>query len=776
MQNRQLSNNIYPPATRTRAVLPRSRAELADVYPMLRAHIHKRLHPEEAGAQSALVETHEDVHRLNWDVEPKGIGICLSGGGIRSASFSLGALQAMEEEGMLVGSSPDRAKYLSAVSGGSYIATAVTLVTRGPIAATRPFGDASVLPPLDPPGNEPDMRPFAPGTPEEQFLRNHTLYLTAGKGGAPGAIWKALLGALLNLVLVGWSIGLVAIPLGWLYGWRWPALRAPGGAWSVPQYMWESAAAAGVCSVLSGFVWIAWRFRKDWKHAFFAAASGALLVTGLLILVFGIAVPDIIHLARPPRPMGTATDTKTTVLSSSSAGLLAVLAAWIASARNAVKGVGASTAKEAEALASRYRSMVFKIAGFLGGPILLFLAVTMFGYLGAGYPPGGSGTQGTGELLGWGLGCVAFFLICRNADVNTWSLYPYYRRRLSSAFVLGRTRRLDGEPSTTAVDHADAQERPYVAKYRISDCQPDNFPQLLVCASANVSDRGATPAGSNVTSFVFSKDWVGGPLVGAVSSACWDKSLGPGAQARFATLPTAMAISGAAISPSMGKMTRPWLRLYMALANLRLGVWVPNPRRLDLFCPRRRVRKILARPDYILRELFGRNHMDAPFLYLTDGGHYENLGLVELLRRKCQMVWCVDASGDKIDTFGTLGGALATAESELGVSFTICPKQDMWPSEKPADDTKPCFVKSPYCRGTFTYADGTSGRIVVVKAGVPENAPWSIRAYQSAHPVFPCDSTIDQLFDADRFEAYRELGYFSVHEALKKVKPDGTDR
>ncbi len=159
---------------------------------------------------------------------------------------------------------------------------------------------------------------------------------------------------------------------------------------------------------------------------------------------------------------------------------------------------------------------------------------------------------------------------------------------------------------------------------------------------------------------------------------------------------------------------------------------------------------------------------------MTDGGHYENLGLVELFRRKCKTIWCLDASGDQINTFDTIGGALALAASELGVETSIDPKAQMAPIVPKPTDGSPWFVRSPFATDTFKYADGTEGRLIIVKAGVPTNAPWSIRAYQAQHSKFPCDPTLDQLFDGDRFDAYRELGRFSAGEALKAVNPDGT--
>jgi hypothetical protein len=369
------------------------------------------------------------------------------------------------------------------------------------------------------------------------------------------------------------------------------------------------------------------------------------------------------------------------------------------------------------------------------------------------------------------------------ADVTAWSLFPMYRNRLSAGFVLRRTRRFaEDRPSPTAVGDEDASERPYEKKYLLSHFQPDDYPELIVCAAANVSDYGATPSGSHVSSFTFSATCIGGPLVGARPTTDYEKGLGPGlSQARFATLPTAMAISGAAISPSMGRMTRAPYRFFMALANLRLGVWVPNPRRLERFKKHRATGfsviprfRLLPRPIYLLREMLGRNGLNGNFLYVTDGGHYENLGLVELLRRKCKTIWCIDASGDKVDTFSTLGGALETAQSELQIGVWIRPKEDMVP--RPAQGRPAQYVKQPFCVGKISYPDGTTGDLIVVKAGIPDTAPLSVRSFALQHVNFPCDTTLDQLYDADRFDAYRDLGSYCVGLARQSRKAAITKR
>ena len=118
-----------------------------------------------------------------------------------------------------------------------------------------------------------------------------------------------------------------------------------------------------------------------------------------------------------------------------------------------------------------------------------------------------------------------------------------------------------------------------------------------------------------------------------------------------------------------------------------------------------------------------------------------------------------------MDTFETLGDALKTAQGELQVTIDIFPARDMAPSGSPPP-SGPWFVRQPYCKGTIRYPDNTTGTLVVVKTGIPKEAPWSVLAYAQSHAKFPCDPTLDQLYDADRFDAYRELGEFSMDAAF----------
>ena len=151
-----------------------------------------------------------------------------------------------------------------------------------------------------------------------------------------------------------------------------------------------------------------------------------------------------------------------------------------------------------------------------------------------------------------------------------------------------------------------------------------------------------------------------GLLENAGKTRNWDRWPPRTALARASIL---KAVSGAALSPSLGRSDLGTTNALLAAFNVRLGAWVPNPR--YAVNPSGSGFKRL-RVSYVFRELFGLYDTRDPYLYVTDGGHWENLGLVELLRRECETIICVDASGDSPGDYKTLREALDLAGLELG--------------------------------------------------------------------------------------------------------------
>jgi hypothetical protein len=253
--------------------------------------------------------------------------------------------------------------------------------------------------------------------------------------------------------------------------------------------------------------------------------------------------------------------------------------------------------------------------------------------------------------------------------------------------------------------------------------------------------------------FVFSASSVGVPGYEAPLTGQWADL----------TVPQAVAMSGAAVSPLMGKKTIHAVRFLMALTNVRLGVWMPNPRLGD-DAPQGR-----PRPHMLIKEMLGLARTTDSYIYVTDGGHFDNLGLVELLRRGCTTVFCLDGGGDPPGSFRALGEAVALSRSELQVDVEIDPTPIA-----PAKDSG--MAQRGFALGTLRFraspdgselADDPTGRIVYCRAAVTEDAPWDVRDFAHRDARFPFHSTMDQLFTDEKFESYRALGAHAARSAVE---------
>lgn len=701
-------------------------------------------------------------------------GICCSGGGIRSAAFSLGALQELSRRGKLEGPNrrfPDRegASYLAAVSGGSYIAAAFTLANR--FSEPRSLGDVPA---------------FAEGSPEETFLRNRCSYLAAGLGGKlrlVATIFTNFLANVLFFVALLWVPGRL---LGWLYAEVYPALGTGGcidcTPW-LPVGSWVRwAGFAVVAAILVVVVRRMFTSAPTWYRRV-TSFSVLVLAGATAAIVVLVVLPQLLALARSLTnsdiaviETGASNPQVATGLALSAAltTALSQIAINLRSARSLQKHLETGITWYSK-LGERFQRLAVFIAAALLGPFAILTGLLIIIHGAAQQAPASwPATNTSWQLTHVVAGTVIVAFLYRFADLTAWSLHPFYKQRLASAFAVQRTTSTDG-PNARAIDYA----RPL----RLSECTPEailesaghQFPELVICAAANVSDGGETPPGSAVASFAFTPHEVGGALIGSMPTRDYEKLVaGHGASARRngrMTVPAAIAISGAAISPAMGKMTKGSLRFLLALANMRLGVWLPNPRHeADLnetTTLRRAMAPAVPRPWNLLKEIAGHHRLDAPFLYVTDGGHYENLGLVELLQRGCTEIYCFDASGDPVDSFATLGQAIALARTDAGVEIEIDP-ETLVPKAGEGDDIG--YASQQHVIGTFEYRDGRRGRLAYVRAAVTATVPWDVRAYAKKDKVFPSNPTTSQLYTGERFEAYRLLGVHGARAAIDEME------
>jgi len=211
---------------------------------------------------------------------------------------------------------------------------------------------------------------------------------------------------------------------------------------------------------------------------------------------------------------------------------------------------------------------------------------------------------------------------------------------------------------------------------------------------------------------------------------------------------TAMAISGAAASPNMGYHSSPALTFLMTVFNVRLGHWSPNPADEQAW----------TKPDpsfggtYLLKELFGNTQHTSSFVYLSDGGHFENLGIYELVRRRCACIVAIDAGQDSKSQFDDLGNAIRKCYADFGVVIDVH-----------AED-----LKSGYSAvGRITYPDAPPATLVYIKPCLTGTEPADLLNYKSTHPGFPHESTADQWFDESQFESYRKLGHWIARAVLE---------
>ncbi len=226
------------------------------------------------------------------------------------------------------------------------------------------------------------------------------------------------------------------------------------------------------------------------------------------------------------------------------------------------------------------------------------------------------------------------------------------------------------------------------------------------------------------------------------------------------SLGTAVEISGAAASPNMGYHSSPVLSAIMTFFNVRLGWWLANPGQPGRRFWRNNAPRYALRP--LLDEALGNTTDENKWIYLSDGGHFENLGLYEMVLRRCRTIIVVDAGADPHYTFEDLGNAVRKIRIDLGVSIEF---SDPLPTKQGGHHC---------CLGTVNYRriDGdsaTNGTLIYIKPVVCDRVQTDVAQYASTDSTFPHQSTLDQFFSESQFESYRRLGLHSVEHIVGEL-------
>jgi hypothetical protein len=329
---------------------------------------------------------------------------------------------------------------------------------------------------------------------------------------------------------------------------------------------------------------------------------------------------------------------------------------------------------------------------------------------------------------------IGYPLFWRLFDINATAPHRFYKQKLGEAYLVQPDPAAPNEPLRENVS------------LKLANCNAGNrAPYHLVNCALNVpASQNPKMQGRLTDFFLFSPKFCGSPLTGYRTTTDWQDVNGD------LDLGTAMAISGAAAAPQMGTGTVRNLSFWLALFNIRLGYWIRNP-----INPRRGW-ETPPGLSYLLQEMFGWANESRPYINVSDGGHIENLGVYELLRRRCKYIVAIDGEQDEKMTFQGLTTLLRLAYIDLGI------KVDVGLDALRLATSGLSHSHFAFCRIRYpkTKRDGEEsyGYLLYLKLSVTGNEGEFIRRYRLDEPAFPHTSTANQFFTEAQFEAYRSLG------------------
>ena len=678
-------------------------------------------------------------------------GLALSGGGLRSATFALGALQGLAKNGML-----SHFDYLSTVSGGGYAGSFLSSY----LNANRTPDGASI-------GLGADDLPFQRDDAQESAPLRHLR--SSSKSLLAGGFWRKL--EIPVLALLGWvaSVAVALPPIALLTVLlvatnQNPMQRAINGVavydgWCYPH------AAVGIAMLLVMVGLIAIGVRQHWRRRSGVSADlpGRLIaVVGCLLL---IALGLLAWLLFPYLAYAISK------LSFSGWALPAVSESVIAAISAALIPIFSRMASRTSK-GSALRPLLSTTAVAILPLIFIAMVATLLARYGLFH--GQDFAFSPTHAWYWVIGSVVVLAFCVSyLNVNSVSLHPFYRDRIARAYHL-----------TPADGVVTASSKHKLSRLRVHNTRG---PYHLINASLN-APAGTNPAlrGRIADFFLFSSAYCGSESTGYRPTAdfeTFDPSLDLG---------TAIAISGAAAAPFMG-VNASRFSFWASLLNIRLDYWLPIPGRLVSTGSYGIMKRLIGRlhPSanalYWLRQYIGLVHESTAYVNLSDGGHIENMGLYELLRRRCRYIVLVDGECDPGISCGSLLQAIRYAKIDFGIEIKIdlsrlkfAEARPQTGAGEPAEPMPRGADASPtvdfhFALGEIVYpkCDGDSshpprGLLLYLKSSISGNEGKAIESYREREPEFPHQSTGDLAYDEEQFESYRALGEHIVDDALRR--------
>jgi predicted acylesterase/phospholipase RssA len=350
--------------------------------------------------------------------------------------------------------------------------------------------------------------------------------------------------------------------------------------------------------------------------------------------------------------------------------------------------------------------------------------------------------------------CAAAVVLSWRVNINEFSIHYAYRNRLVRCYLGASVKNRDAQPFTGFSEGDDLPLGDLKIPSGSVEAK-DGRPLPILNTSLNVV-RGKELAlqTRKARSFAFTplyagftREVVGGSEWQSAYAATSDSGSKQRGCKRGISLGTAVAISGAAASPNMGFYSQPALAFLMTLFDVRLGWWIANPVRptnWPVGGPR-------VGFFWLLRELLGSTNDDSGFVYLSDGGHFENLAVYELVRRGCKLIVASDASCDPTSDFSDLDNAIERCRTDFGVEIVL---------DSSGTQRQNGVAQRHFAVGKIHYSSSADddGVIVYLKPTLVAGDPADVLGYTATNPSFPDDTTANQWFDEAHFENYRALG------------------
>jgi hypothetical protein len=363
-------------------------------------------------------------------------------------------------------------------------------------------------------------------------------------------------------------------------------------------------------------------------------------------------------------------------------------------------------------------------------------------------------------------------------DVNEFSMHHFYKNRLVRCYLGASRDQEERRPNRfTGFDPDDdvklsalrvhpATPQAQAGRATVGVDLPFVGPYPIVNVALNLTKgRELAWQERKAESFVFTPQFSGyeltedRPLSGKNLGRAGYRPTGAFAYPDGPAIGTVAAISGAAANPNMGYHSSPATAFLLTVFNARLGWWLGNPRyRSRLLEPWRTSSPRLGLM-YLLSELTGGADNRTKYVNVSDGGHFENLGIYELVRRRCRYILAVDAEQDGRMTFEGLANAVRKCRTDFGVSIDL----DLRDVHRQGDRSRAhCTAGRIY----YPEPGAAPGHILYIKGSLTGDEPTDVLEYGARNPAFPHQSTGDQWFDESQFESYRMLGFHVTQEGL----------